>query len=248
MATEIERDIFAETILTSVGKNATKIPEYNVSGFLSSKGSNYDYELMVVGRAVNGWIKGIDPAELIDVHARKKYAEEVYKSVNGESGCPMEWVMEQWGTGLTDYNTKRSAFWRVIRALVGQFSGIDENSHNWPSHLVWSNLYKVAPSDGGNPSERLCEVQLDGCKSLLGSEIHTYRPKHLLFLTGLDWIEPFLQDFSKNYRSVSDSFVEDMGTMDMGPDASAKVVIAAHPQGKDESQWVRQVFRAFSSL
>lgn len=55
MVTEIERDIFAEEVLTSVGKNATKIPEHNVCGFLASKGINHDHELMIVGRAPNGW-------------------------------------------------------------------------------------------------------------------------------------------------------------------------------------------------
>ena len=68
----------------------------------------------------------------------------------------------------------------------------EHSSNDWSSHLVWSNLYKLSPRDGGNPSGRLQNIQLDGCRALFNLEVETYRPGRLLLLTGWDWAEPFL--------------------------------------------------------
>lgn len=64
----------------------------------------------------------------------------------------MLWVKDGWGA--TDrYNTKRSAFWRAVRGVVEGLGISDVEHDTWSSHLVWSNLYKLSPADGGNPSD-----------------------------------------------------------------------------------------------
>ena len=59
MASTEEEKIFAEEILTLVGNNHHLLPNKKLTGFMSLEGSKYSLgrELMVVGRAVNGWMK-----------------------------------------------------------------------------------------------------------------------------------------------------------------------------------------------
>ena len=67
MASEAERQILAEKVLTEVGKQSSRIrgQQKRLSGFMAVKGDLYDGKLMVVGRATNGWKdKGVLPEEL----------------------------------------------------------------------------------------------------------------------------------------------------------------------------------------
>ena len=50
-----QETLFAERILAPIGKAAPTLPDRKLSGFLAAKGSKYSNELMVVGRATNGW-------------------------------------------------------------------------------------------------------------------------------------------------------------------------------------------------
>lgn len=236
--------IFADEILSSV---AYLDPDL-ITGFLPMVGQKYSGELMVVGRAVNGWTHA--PQQLVELEARMTYANAVYKSVteNMPGECPMSWVTACWSNG-EDYNTRKSAFWRVIRSVVCELSITDvvNDSQPWSSNLVWSNLYKIAPIDGGNPGGTLRRAQLNGCVKLLKMEVEKYQPRRLLFLTGYSWVEPFLSAiWHKNLRVVGHSFVEGFGEIQCGENAT-KVVIASHPQGKNEKSWVSEVISCFNS-
>ena len=98
-----------------------------------------------------------------------------------------------------------------------------------------------AESNGGFPPRRrkddkLCEVQLKGCKTLLEHEIKTYKPVRLLFLTGLDFLpEGDIQPFDDK------RFVKASGSLALVPDTRTRVVVAVHPQGKKENKWVEKV-------
>ena len=248
MATTQQRDYFAEQLLPIVGRNAARLPDRRLTGFLSMAGHLYKNELMVVGRAVNGWAEGVMPSELSSAPIAKDYAEKIFESVIGNGQCPMAWVSDCWANPAnheSDYNTKKSAFWRVIREVVSESCIANTDEGTWPSHLVWSNLYKVAPEEGGNPSNTLCEIQLPGCISLLQQEISIYLPRRLLLLTGRDWAKPFLENIAPNFILVSDKYVEAIAQISHSSGCTSKVVVAAHPQGKPERIWVQGVIKAF---
>lgn len=250
MATTQQRDYFAEQLLPLVGKNAARLPNQKLTGFLSMEGHLYDKELMVVGRAVNRWAEGVMPSELAVVPSATDYAATIFESAVGEDDqCPMLWVTNRWGkppTSDSNYNTKKSAFWRVIRSVVGGSHIANTDEDTWPSHLVWSNLYKVAPEEGGNPSSTLRDIQLPGCISLFQQEISVYLPRRLLLLTGLDWAKPFLQNIAPTFTPVSAyPYVEAIAEITHGSGGTSKVVVATHPQGKSESNWVQEVIKAF---
>lgn len=240
-ATVAEKELFTDG-LTVIGQNNQLLPAAEISGFLAMTGDLYTGDLMVVGRAVNGWLRGILPAELASSRVANSYAEEVFQSVTADGTCPMQWVTDCWGDEAGDYNTARSAFWRVIRKTVGVLGIADPEDIKWPSHLVWSNLYKVAPADGGNPGNALAEIQFDNCLALFNLELKTYAPRKVLFLTGWDWAGEFL----KNCPNIEmhAGLLEASGTISVCAGDSCRFAVAKHPQGKPEALWVDAVSEA----
>jgi hypothetical protein len=238
-------EIFATQILPAVAQ----VQAQCLTGFLPMKGQQYEdtRSLMIVGRAVNGWTEHITSDDLNDENQCWAYARLVLESVtqNMEGGCPMSWVIHHWGMAAAEgYNTRRSAFWRAVRRLVGNLQIADVEGE-WPSHLVWSNLYKVSPAAGGNPGTMLQRAQFNGCMQLLRWEIENYRPQRLLFLTGYDWVDPFLQQAWRDCERPNDQLVQAVGRVTCG-DHDAACVVACHPQSRNEQNWVNAVVEAFN--
>jgi hypothetical protein len=234
-----------------------------VTGFLSMVGREYTGQLMVVGRAVNGWTEGKSSNELRTDAQRLGYARQVYKSVMEIMGeeCPMSWVTSQWSVSVDDYNkrwgtgckeiynTRKSAFWRVIREVVRrlEIANVDDSERSWSSHLAWSNLYKISPCERGNPNGKLRKAQLEGCKKLLEWELEHYRPRRVVFLTDW-WADEFLsQAWEDRTEPNPQSLVRAFGRLKCGAHA-ATCVVACHPQGKNEKNWVDEVVSAFSPV
>ncbi|MDE8343605.1 MAG: hypothetical protein POG24_07290 [Acidocella sp.] len=238
-----------KSLLANILARVTQTTTETITGFLPMIGSEYAGNLMVVGRAVNGWTDGISPGDLADVETRNNYVDVVYNSVTGNmpGECPMSWITTCWAQG-EKYNTAGSPFWRVIRRVVGklEITEVDDGNLKWPSHLIWSNLYKVSPANGGNPPMGLKKLQFAGCNDLLQWEIKTFRPHRLLFLTGYDWAAPFLQPYWHEVLNIPEYLeVKAIGHLQQD-DCVTKCVVATHPQGKNESRWVEEVVNAFN--
>ncbi|MCA1789421.1 MAG: hypothetical protein LC667_06065 [Thioalkalivibrio sp.] len=245
MATPAQLQAF-EGILTSIGAAAKHLPDQVVTGFLPVVGKAYTGTLMTIGRAVNGWAEGVKPCELTSAAAVSHFARVVQeRSPDGEA-CPMAWVERRWGVNDGDYNTARSAFWRGIKGVLAEPEG-EPSGPDWSSQLVWSNLYKIAPAAGGNPSTALQNVQRDGCVRLLASEIETFEPRRILFLTGLDWAAPFLESMqTSGSEAETGGFVEWSGRIQVASGHTARGVVACHPQGKPGAAWIDEVAKAFN--
>jgi hypothetical protein len=240
--------ILANDVLRSV---ASYSGETELTGSLAMAGLKYSGELMVVGRAVNGWADGVAASELRDSTRRLRYANDVYESVIGDSPeqCPMLWVTNWWGAVRAgkNYNTRRSAFWRCIQAVVKGLEIADVSGADWPSHLVWSNLYKVAPCKGGNPDEALKRFQFAGCLNLLKWELNQYQPHRLLFLTDANWSGPFLDQLWIRRTQPRGKFVDAAGILKSGS-GRARCVVAKHPMTKPESEFVSDILASFRQL
>ncbi len=256
----VEIEIFTE-LLHHIGQNAQRLPQQQLTGFLPSVGVEYTRELMVVGRAPNGWASGWLPQQLQEPSSVQKVLHETIASVTPPEGilCPRKWVVDLWGTrGIFNttykaaYDPNRSAFWRTIRQVVERFQLANIHGGPWSSCIAYSNLYKIAPANGGNPSQGLSTLQLLHCQRLLDLEISIYKPKKILFLTGwLYWAKDLLPNWTPTATfSTADTFpafelVKAIGHMHYGNDGVGKMVVAAHPQCKNESNWVNEVVRAF---
>ncbi len=251
MATEQERQLLASKMLAAVGNNAAKLPKSKVTGFLAMVGHLYEKKLMVAGRCVNGWIEGILPEHLALPAEAESYSSRILKSVSGDP-CPMKWVADHYKNPSKQCNLRQSAFWRTIRDVVGQLDIADVEQDSWPCHLVWSNLYKVAPAEGGNPGGALCQAQQAGCKALFKQELKTYTPSRLLLLTGMGWAWPFLSDFDYMSQSITGydyDYVEGFGTLSIDPAMQPiSYLVAVHPQGKPEEQWISEVCSVFERI
>lgn len=219
-------------LLTDAHASLSHRPQPKLTLFAPCIGSKYDGKLMVIGRAVNGWIEEFDLTEAGTEARRDAIIELVTANPDGDAPCPMGWVVDRWGVNEKGrYNTKRSAFWRVIKQVA---AGIGLDGDDWSSYLAWSNLYKVSPFEGGNPSERLCRAQRPARIELLRWELETYKPKRVLVLTRWNWFGEMAEGIGFNAETVTEgALVEAVGRI-----GDAQVVVAKHPQGKPEGEMV----------
>ena len=248
MATIQQKQLFSDEILGPVGDAAQTSANLGgkLTGFLAMEGRSYSSSggLMVVGRAVNGWMDGYLPEEFADRDIRENHASDLQEKSVGQS-CPMTWVTKQWGATHV-YNSRKSAFWRVIKQVTERLEISKPGSEDWPSHLIHSNLYKLSPAAGRNPGNSLVDAQLCGCKQLFKRELQDYCPKYLLLLTGKDWAEPFLDIFQDVDVSSMGQYVCCTASWYSSSGIATRVVVAVHPQGKPEQNWVDEVIQAMN--
>lgn len=130
-----------------------------------------------------------------------------------------------------------------MRCVVEQLGLADVQNTDWISHLAWTNLYKVSPFGGGNPSSRLCDVQFRFCTELLSKELNQWNPKRILMLTGIGWAKPFLDSLGVQLSTTPErAFVEAVGTVNLpGSARPTRLIVAKHPQGKQEAPFVDEI-------
>lgn len=220
--------------------------EEDLTAFWGRKGLKAVGNLMVVGRAVNGWDdlmwKKNDLRDLHDIEPRVVRMREL-----AETPCPMKWVNDYWQTKEKgNYNTARSPFWRVIRRVTLDL-GAANVEEEWPSYVMWTNLYKVSPKVTGNPSNGLCELQRDICGGILDTEIRLWNPKRILFLTDMDWTSWFLNRLNASPDAGGQGkHVQWTGTMAGPAENSIRLVVTKRPERKPEDAFVSEVVKAFS--
>lgn len=195
---------------------------------------------MVVGRAVNGWDDTAWRASDARTWSRRQRIVSIARSESAADpigACPLSWVTRQWQLSRV-YNTANSAFWRTAKAVSDPTGRFPES---WASRLCWSNLYKVAPFNGGNPSAKLKQAQLARCVELLRLEVDTFRPRRMLVMTGLDWFKQFadaLQLKVERRRGYVEGVARGLG---------ARWVITPHPERKPEARIAAAARRALES-
>jgi hypothetical protein len=179
-------------------------------------GHRYDGRLLIVGRAPNGWEGRFTAQALQDSHKRTeilKFAREVAEDGVLEwrrpGRCPMLWVSDQWddprGGG---YNTSKSRFWLVAREVARALALPGSTSRDWPSALCWSDLYKIAAKDTGNPTTSLMRAQFSVATELLAQEVRELSPKLVLVLAGFDWYSPFVDALGLEQKKLHGPSVE----------------------------------------
>lgn len=201
------------------------------------RGCRYDSGTLVIGRAVNSWSDTEwRVRDVATAHGRKRVVARARRVSEPGSRCAMSWVSDCWGAPRGEYSSKTSAFWRTVRAAVGAGDG-----ECWLSNVSWSNLYKVAPAAGGNPSDGERYAMFDSAVKLLRLEVSALRPRRVLVLAGRCWFEPFAAPLGLRVQWGHGDLVG--GT---ALETRTTWVIAAHPQGKNESALVAHARRAFA--
>ena len=231
-------------LLQVVASVKDRLAGRKLTTFLPMRGLTSTSELMVVGRAVNGWSELDWTAhEAGDPIRRTEIIREVFEASVPSKGCPMEWVNRAWGnTPKRVWNAKRSPFWRLIHSVSQSMFGISEQ---WPSRLIWSNLYEVAPKKGGNPGSTLSAVQQQACEIHLAKEVDIWKPKRILFITGWNWAKPFIERLGVAVGNESAEPIEWSGTVET-PSDKVRVVVSVRPEGRQETPLTEAILRAFA--
>lgn len=178
-----------------------------LSCYFYSKGEMYDGKLMIVGRAENGgteedaWIQGDSCVKGIEEFIENRFQVS--------SRWSLKWVSEWWGRKGFDekggvlYNSA-TPFWQLVKAVLSGINGDAQwDEERWPLRIIWSNIYKFSPMNGGNPNYTLQMLQLNECQKILQFEIDLFKPDNILFVTGENWFNDvkslFLQEADQNF-------------------------------------------------
>lgn len=260
-----------DEMLREVGKVANKHASWRgkeLSSFLGTTGESYQNELLIVGRALNGNEVKWEASQMLDDDRRQEVVEMAKHHWDDKR---LNWVLDYWEQKRVckdckkKYNSRKSkcpecsstksnrlyctgtsAFWRVIRHVIRNIPFPEPLWNEWANQVAWTNLYKVSPSEGGNPTKSLQEVQLPYSQQILRHEIETWQPRRILFLTGHGWMKRFIEQLGVEGEKTEDAkFVQFSGTL---ASTGAKVVVGPHPQArkaKPERKYAKEIAKYF---
>lgn len=237
-----------------------------------------DIRFMLVGRAANGWTEKRNYGDMLTV---EEFVNSSMANLNtekstvtangsdrfeciGKPAAPGEAPRSRYREGIdvpglamtTEPYSLSAPIWNYPKSIWCRLTGNDAGSaweERWFENIVWSNLYKIAPTLGGNPSEKLKKTEFEACAALLLAEIEQFKPTHILFATGYDgWFDEFDRRYNKNsgdsdyyclldakYKN-RDTYVEARGTL-MG----VRFVVSKRPETEPEEPFVNAVVKAY---
>ena len=176
--------------------------------------------ILFVGKATNGWISNETDIDIL-------FGEHKKQIFNRDD--QIEWVLDLEGNKI-GYNTRKSAFWRVIKHISKSINGDSKLNK-----IAWSNLYKISYNKG-NPSEKLKKMQLKFCKEILKKEIEILSPKYVVFLTS-GWEKEFIKFLNKGIKPNTETITWDKNYhTSVTKIENITYVISVHPQGKKEKK------------
>jgi hypothetical protein len=187
--------------------------------------------LFVCGRAVNGWEWSWRPPQMKSEQFAAKAVDGLiadYEQPCAE--CPLTWVL----TPSDKYNPRRSAFWRVAKRTRELLM---PPSETWSSDICWSNLYKIAPAEGGNPPTALRTIELPLCSELLRLEVQRHKPRIALILAGMNWFEPFAQSMNLSFTELPNNTLVQSFSITQ----QTLWIVGKHPERKPENVYVAEI-------
>lgn len=259
---------------------ARKDAEYTT--FTAMQGDSYfesktvdgkDFRFMLVGRAVNGWDEyRIGEEEYL---TRENFIESSIMNLLNDKKTIVfgkdrfEWIDTNHGKARNtaragidrgvvngEYSLTRAQIWSYTKSiwdsLYGRETKLDER---WFENIVWSNIYKIAPHNGDNPSDELQQKELEACKELLKQEIEYFKPTHIFLATAREyWFERFEDIFEyveekgtniSRGNNKNEDYVEAIAKYIYEDGSSANVVVACRPEGRAKDGYVNEVVKYF---
>lgn len=256
---------YAKLYSTVYGEGHRKYIDKDVSSFVAMQGSEYyqqkNVRLMLVGRATNGWGK------TLPVDSEEKFANEAVSVFQATDRFQTEWKMQNClnnpyseykdGNGeWKKYYLSGSSFWNYTKDIWCKLNGV-EDKPNWYEDIVWNNIYKIAPTDSGNPSTNLIYAQAEACVDILKSEIDILKPTHILLVIDDSWISwtsrktvmfDFMQVF-EGYEDCSDSIPENQQMVQRAlQSGDVKVLVTCRPENVGKTEYVTAVLETFENM
>lgn len=201
--------------------------------FFMQKGKTYHEsspKCLFIGKAVNGWVtKSRNVDELFDMNNKDRIVDRPDE---------IKWVEDCAGNS-EHYNSKRSAFWRVVKSIASDLFSWND----WYNHIAWTNIYKFCPTRG-NPGSRLKNMQIDICNSILDKEIEYLSPHFIIFLTS-EWEQPYMNHLGleKNNPKCRNW---SKYTLYYQQKNNITYIQSRHPQGKNEGTHVDAILKVIN--
>ena len=179
------------------------------------KGNLYDtasVKIMFVGHAVNGWEFETDNCINLE-----KTVETILKQNNGLATLvKKEGFLYKKKNGTEGYYKHiNSRFWRLIKKVLEQLEESDESNSikdekswyedakSWNEKIVWTNLYNVAPRDGGNPEDKMIKPCMEQYVEMLRLQLEQYKPDVVIICPLKGYFIPW-----KRQKSFDEIFVK----------------------------------------
>ncbi len=211
--------------------------------FIGKDFGNGNTNIMLVGRAVNGW----------DAEWCGTYKDIAKQALNISFDMERTNGIDFYGENSEEsYNYNQCAFMQLGRK-VAVLLGINEN--DIANHLLWTNLYKVAPALSGNPNGKVQKMQRNTAIKLLKKEIDIYKPSHIIFVTDMDWMTTTWRNSKKEmsfYEALTgindkpkghNGYVKESGTYNSIP-----YVICVRPETRKRDEIAYAIISAFENL
>jgi hypothetical protein len=236
---ETYNNLFVENY-KSYAENINKTGDTELIGkeyclFFPSCGSKEKREIdfMIYGQATNGWTPTFKVNQIREGILNE--AIEFSNTTDHDEYCPLDWINKQWGS-LQLY---RKFFFNVMYKLVNEYYGKNKNDEGWCKYVIWSNLMKISPAEGGNPLGKEKDCQFDGAKKLFTREIKEIKPKFVVILTNWDWACDFFKEnpgFNVNEKQQGE-FIQAQGIYNN----SSKIIVTKRPPVGNNDQCVSEI-------
>jgi hypothetical protein len=244
----------SDTLLDSLNINLLKeFKKYKSKGhnlFCSymSVGNKYKNELLVVGREPSYWWDNFSIEELAVKGPEFIFNNKIRYFANNELDFshPLNYFTNPGGnTKLrgkykTSYNPAYDPFWCCVKDIVSEL-GICKNDTKWASSIALTYLYKIAYCSKSYSSEKLRTTQFEYCKEMFQLELLKLKPKRVLFLTGMKYVQYFL-DLTEG--SDKEDCVHNLGKFDYGFH-KAHTVVSGNPRMYKRSELVKSILNEF---
>src|SRR4051812_2025538 len=108
--------------------SASASSELELTPFWPKAGARYVGDLLVIGRATNGWIERWLPSEGKEPEEVARLARQSGEGLT--NGDQLGWVLDRWRPLDGGYSTATSQFWQTSRLLM---QSLRPNESDWPS-------------------------------------------------------------------------------------------------------------------
>jgi len=181
-------------------------------------------KLLICGRSCNGWI---NTWKINDIDANINTIIKESKNISCNT-----WSEEEM--------SKYSSFWRFTKNIITNYYKV--NSSDWTQYFTWSNIMKISPATGGNPSDDEFNQQIGICKKILKYEIDILKPKYCILLTGWDWSYDFIESLGFE-PIVKPNKIIVKGVYDY---KKTRIIVTGRPEYKSSLKFLNSVMKYMS--
>lgn len=201
---ENKRRIFYKKRKTEEIANTKLFVDFAMQGKRYSQ--NNPIRFMMVGRAAGCFDEdeNYNAITFIDRNNILINKKAVDLSFNYASNCEMQWVAAKPinEKGERKKQTDKKAFFGFAKTVYLKLTEQIEDEE-WYKNIVRTNLFKIIPLSGGNPSYYLRKAQTEKSIEMLIAEIEFYKPTHILIIDGKDQLS-WVKDYQIGIKKVAE--------------------------------------------